>query len=321
MDAWDPYSFNQGERSGPQPKWDPFDFNQGTDRNLPKPPQPNFPRPDSPQPPRPDVPIPPKPDVPLPPMPDSHSPHEIRLPDGARNVTDDQGRVILTASADGSKTREVLYGDSADPTKVMQVTIDHDRTYTRNPDGRSWSYSVNGQPSGTWYGDVHMSAKGDYSFEDDSTGEKRKFAPNTSEISDPSQTRPQPNDGGGCNQYYPQRNDGGCNQYYPRPYDGGGCNQYYQQPISQSGYYHHNRPVRGGYYNQANYSEGSCQPGYANGGPYGARFGGGGQFLAGMAAGYGMPRYYGYPGYGGGAFAGALVGGIIRNAIFGHRRW
>jgi hypothetical protein len=312
-DLSDPYAFHQGDRS-PQnrstPTFDPYDFNQGGSRVSPRPTEtPDLPptRIDSN----------PGGDVPLPPLPDlQNKPREVKLPDGASNVMDSEGRIILTASADGSKTREVRYGDQSDPSKITQVTIDHNRVYTRNPDGRSWTYEVDGQPAGTWYGDIHMSAKGEYSFEDDRTGDKRKFAANTAEIRDNTQPRPDCPDGncnqpairGGC---YDQTsyNDGGCYNNQRNYYDGG-CN-------NQRNYYD------GGCSDQRNYYYG-CPQGYASYRPYhgggqAARFGA--QVLSGMAS-YGMHRYA-YPGYYPGYYSGGnMLGQVIGRAIFGgHRRW
>ena len=177
----DPFSFHQGAQ--PKPDWDPYSFHQegkpgtkpGTVSPLPTDTNPG-----------------PKPTdtVPLPPLPDQVIPREVKLADGAVNRFDAQGRVVLTASADGSKVREVRYEDQADPLRVTQVIIDQNRVYTRNSDGQSWDYAVNGRPSGTWYGDIHMSKQGEYSFEDASNGAQRKFAPNTKEITPSPQPGP-----------------------------------------------------------------------------------------------------------------------------------
>lgn len=285
----DPYSFHQGDRSTP-PNWDPYGYHQGDKQVTPVP-----------KPMEPVNPVLPRPDVPLPVLPEVHKPHQMKLQDGALIGTDEQGRVILTYAADGSKTREVRYGDAADPAKVTQVIIDHNRSYSRNSDGRSWAYQVNGQASGTWYGDVHMSPKGEYSFEDYTTGAHRRFAPNTTEIIDSSQVQ-------------------------PRPVQDGGCNTYYPAPVHRPGH-HNNRPMGGRFYNPSSYSDSSCSSqAYSSCNPYyggnpGVQFGA--QVLAGMA-GYGMQRYAGYPGYypayyGGGNVANA-VGQVIGRAILGHHR-
>jgi hypothetical protein len=171
----DPYGFNQGERSN-APNWDPYDFhqqNQPGRTNRDQTPKPGTPT---------ELPKPPEPGIPLPKLPDA--PRETRLPDGALLVSDSKGRICVTGSADGSKTREVRYAASGDEQKIDQVVIDHNRVYTRNGDSRTWSYTVNGQPGGTWYGEVHMSPNGEYSIEDDTTRQIRKFASNTTEITE-----------------------------------------------------------------------------------------------------------------------------------------
>lgn len=347
-DKLDLFSFHQGDGAGTKagngaPSWDPFDFHQksvnpGRDAGPPQPPKPGD---TTPQPPSPS-----DTNLPLPPLPDKVGPREIKLPDGALNMLDENGRVVLTRAADGSKTREVRYQDQADPTRVTQVIIDQSRIYTRNADGRSWTCEVNGQPAGTWYGDVHMSTKGEYSLEDDRTGEQRKFAANTAEISN----RAQQGDctvQNNCNtnyrpeadsryyqpqqQYYPQQRYVQQEQCYPQQ-------QYYSQQryVPQQQYYpqqqyHPQRymPQQQCYpQQQSYYNDGGCNtPGYYRNGNVGAQIGA--SVLNGMLYST-MPHYgyrpYGgyYGGYGGGNIGGAIVGSLIGRAIMGgghHRRW
>ena len=230
----DPFSFHQGAQ--PKPDWDPYSFHQegkpgtkpGTVTPLPTDTNPG-PKPPEPTPTKPGDNVPkPTDTVPLPPLPDQVNPREVKLADGAVNRFDAQGRVVLTAAADGSKVREVRYEDQADPQRVTQVIIDQNRVYTRNSDGQSWDYAVNGRPSGTWYGDIHMSKQGEYSFEDASTGAQRKFAPNTKEITPTPQ--PGPSDEAA---YRP----GDCTTYQT------GCGTYYTQPAVQ----YREQVVRQGY--------------------------------------------------------------------------
>lgn len=184
-DQNDQFNYHQGGRSAPD--WDPYGFHQqgkpgtGTDsvpRTMPKLDTVPLPKPGETAP-------TPNDTLPLPPLPDRQPPREVRLQDGAINKFDELGRVVFTGSADGRKTREVRYEDQNNAERVTQVIIDRNRVYTRNADGNSWSYQVNGRPSGTWYGDVHMNRQGEYSFEDATTGVQRKFAPNTQEITQP----------------------------------------------------------------------------------------------------------------------------------------
>lgn len=322
----DPFSFHQkGDGAGnATPNWDPYGFHQnGPKDTAPKPGTPDLPQP------RPDVPIP------LPPMPDAPKRTEIRLPDGALNVKDELGRVVLTVSADGRKSRGVEYGDQSDPSKVTRVTIDNSRVYTRNADGKSWTCQSD-RGTCTWYGDVRMSASGEYYMEDHRTGERRRFAANTQEIVD-ANTRAASRQGG-CS-------TGDCSsgngRYYYNPrsqydYRSGSCypqqdiyRDYYRQQQqdyyrSQQDYYrsqHYYRPQD--YYHQGRY--------YDNGGcNSGSRFGP--SFVASMVnsampyrSGWGYPGGGYYPGYHrgniGGNIAGAVVGGLINRAIWSGGSW
>ncbi len=279
---------------------------------------------------------------------------EIRLPDGAVNRFDDQGRCTFTGSADGRKSREVKYEDQSDPNKITQVTIDQNRVYTRNADGRSWSLQVNGQQAGTWYGDVHMSKTGEYSIEDHRTGEQRKFASNTAELTQPrdNQNCPPGTDcSSGQAQYYrrPAQTEfcqpgQQCRPYYRQEVQqdhyrrapqteycqpGQPCRPYYQQPVQYDQY---GQPIQG---TRGSYDQGQCYPqqrgncypqsydrGYGNCSSYGGN-GVGRAIVSGMVNGmiYRGMGYGGYGGYGGfyqrgyGYGGGNIGGAIIGNVI------
>ena len=357
----DPFGFHQGGKPGDQgtaggnnpggtPDWDPYNFNQqpgkpGNDTvprwTVPK---------DTTQ---------PRTDVPLPPIPELGKPRELRLQDGAINKFDEQGRCTFTGSADGSKTREVRYNDPTSPEKVTQVIIDRNRVYTRTGD-RTWNYEINGQPQGTWHGDVHMSKQGEYSFEDDRRGQQRKFAPNTAEINPPQDADPnvaaqrsryrvgncQP-----CQPYYPQEQQQYRPQQQPQAYynpeDGQPIQGYrpYSQPVQYQPDNRYYQPVRQQYYDDGRYYDrgGGCYDRGSGCGTYNnnyrSHYGGNGDFGRAVAAGVlnsvmyrsgmGYGGYYGgygrgyggyYGGYGGGNIAGAVVGGLIGRAIRGGGR-
>jgi hypothetical protein len=104
------------------------------------------------------------------------------LDDGSLNIVDDQGRVVLTQSADGTRSRQVAYGDPNNADVVTEVIIDGTNHYVRNADRGSWTMDTNGNYVGIWYGDIKMSRNGEYSFDDSYNGEHRVFANNVQEI-------------------------------------------------------------------------------------------------------------------------------------------
>ncbi len=157
-----------------------------------------------------------------------------RLSDGATLSFDGKGRVIATVSADGNKMREVFYENPANESQVSRVIIDRQRSYVRRGDGSTWDVLVNGNPAGNWFGDIRMSAQGEYSFTDYTTGQTRRFRPDTRELAasveqtgrSDSQTylpeyRPYqgPSDNGGCWQGESGWDNSGCSRQISR---GGG---------------------------------------------------------------------------------------------------
>lgn len=351
----DSTSNNNANNSNSRPNWDAYSYYQDKSpnarNNSDMPPKWNVP-------PAQDVVIT-RPDTPNNPKVENNQAREIRLQDGAVNRFDEQGRCTFTGSADGRKSREVKYEDQNDPNKITQVIIDQNRVYTRNPDGRSWSLQVNGQQAGTWQGDVHMSKNGEYTIEDYRTGEQRKFAPNTAELTQPRdrQNCPPGTDcsGNGQAEYYrrPAQTEfcqpgQPCRPYYQQPqYDqyrrapqteycqpGQPCRPYYQQPQ----YDQYGQPIQG----TRGYDQGGCYPQPQRGGcnqSYDRGYGGcssgyggngfGRSVVSGMVNSMMYRGYGGYGGgfyprmggyYGGGNIGGAIVGNIIGRAIMGGGR-